>query len=515
MRIQPKKRREVAGHLPAPQIWGFIRPCFNTRRRTMEAMTSPLPSGFYAEWRRQVQAGCAFRESPDPPPERWLQQVWRHQRLRREALVTLDGRAVRVLHPGFWNREPGPDFRDAVVQLGESPAVRGDIELDVEVRHWQGHRHSSNPAYRDVVLQVVWDSVASDQGPPVLPLKPYLDAPLDELIPWLDQEAGTQLPPETLGRCCAPLRQTELGTVTSLLLEAAQTRLTCKAANFLARARQVGWDQALWEGLFQALGYKHNGWPLRRVAEVVAAEPPEEVRLWEARLMGVAGLIPIHPPETPAGIRFVRELWESWWRERDRWLDQCLPPAVWRLAGVRPANHPQRRLALAARWRSTGDLPSRLQEWLTTEFPNRRGLLRGFHRCLQPAPEPDGFWTHHWTFRSAAHLRPLPFLGITRTTDLAINVVLPWLHARTRVADRPDWVHRVEERYLAWPPGQDNARLRHARVRLFAGEPPELPRTAAIQQGLLQIVQDFCIPAGPLCGDCPFPGLVTELKSGS
>jgi hypothetical protein len=35
-------------------------------------------------------------------------------------------------------------------------------------------------------------------------------------------------------------------------------RLRSKAAQFQARARQAGWEQSLWEGLFRGLGYKRN-----------------------------------------------------------------------------------------------------------------------------------------------------------------------------------------------------------------------------------------------------------------
>ena len=76
----------------------------------------------------------ALREHESSPPEILLQAVWRHQRLLREQLATLDGRTVRILHPGFLNREGGPDFRGAVVQFGEEPPRTGDVEVDIEVR---------------------------------------------------------------------------------------------------------------------------------------------------------------------------------------------------------------------------------------------------------------------------------------------------------------------------------------------------------------------------------------------
>jgi len=43
-----------------------------------------------------------------------------------------------------------------------------------------------------------------------------------------------------------------------VLQQAALIRLRRKASEFAARARQSGWEQSLWEGLFGALGYKQN-----------------------------------------------------------------------------------------------------------------------------------------------------------------------------------------------------------------------------------------------------------------
>lgn len=473
---------------------------------------SCFPAGFYAHWLRLVGPSLSCQESSDPPPERWLQQVWRHQRLRRDRLTTLDGRTVRVLHPGFWNREAGPDFRQAVVQFGDEPAVTGDIELDLAVAGWRGHRHFGNPAYGRVILHVVWEGTARPDGPPVLELKPFLDAPWEELVPWLENEARSLLPPGTLGRCCAPLKEVPDATVAALLEEAARERFQRKAADLVIRARHTGWDQALWEGLFTALGYKHNGWPMRRVAELAVNLSADDPFVWEARLLGLAGLLPIQPPAQPTGAAHLKRLWDCWWRERDRWTELILPPAVWRRSGVRPANHPQRRLALAARWRSEGTLPARLQTWLVAELPSGRKAATALLERLQPPAEPGGFWSRHWTLRSIPGKGVRPFLGPGRTTDLAVNVVLPWLLARAQTGGDAGLVRRVEERYFAWPAGQDNALLRQARMRLFGGPTPRIPRTAAAQQGLLQIVRDFCEPAGPLCGNCRFPALVAAMR---
>ena len=248
---------------------------------------------------------------------------------------------------------------------------------------------------------------------------------------------------------------------------------------------------------------------MRRLAELVAgSRGPEDARTLEARLLGLSGLLPAQLP-SGGGATHARALWDIWWRERDGWGDLALPASLWRLAGIRPANHPQRRLALAAQWLAAGDLVPRLEAWLTAA-PDAHAPAK-LPGLLAPPPDADGFWAHHWTLRSARFAKPQPLLGLARTTDLAVNVVLPWLFARAEAGRNAALAAAIVRRYDAWPAGEDNAVLKLARQRLFGGGPRRIPRTAAAQQGLLQITRDFCGPAGALCEGCRFPDLVRAL----
>ncbi len=477
----------------------------------------PCPPGLYEQW-RAADRELALRE-PGPeaaPEESLLQAIWAHQRLRRDALRTFDGQPVVVLHPGFPNREPGPDFRHAVLQIGPYRLPPGDVEVDLRAAAWRHHGHARNPAFRAVRLHVVWTAGATEpDGPPVLPLADALDAPLAELRDELSATDTPTLPEAWRGTCAAPLAAVPDPVLAELLNQAALTRLRLKAARLAARARLAGWDQALWEALFGALGYKHNVWPLRRLAElrpVVLAEletrPPAVFEI-QARLLGLAGLLPDQPTRRwPDNDAWLRRAWDVWWRWRERVADLQLPPAVWRRAGNRPANHPQRRIALAAHWLAEPNWPARWPRWLADAADPTRAVADCFH-LLQPGPDP--FWEHRFNLTSAPQPAPLPLLGAARATDLTINVLLPWLFARARAGDNAPWAERVQERYLAWPAAQDNSVLRLARQRLLAARPLPRPTRAAAQQGLLQIVGDFCARSNALCEGCRFPARVRGL----
>ncbi|MCX6894463.1 MAG: DUF2851 family protein, partial [Verrucomicrobia bacterium] len=134
-------------------------------------------------------------------------------------------------------------------------------------------------------------------------------------------------------------------------------------------------------------------------------------------------------------------LWDLWWRERDGFEDCILPRAVWKFNGLRPANHPQRRLALAAHWLAAGDLPAKLERWCVAADSGAESLLE----ILQV--ERDEFWSWHWTLKSARMPKPQPLLGAARVTDLAVNVILPWLWSRASEGGnsklRLEWARRA------------------------------------------------------------------------
>jgi len=362
-----------------------------------------------------------------------------------------------------------------------------------------------------VILHVVWDSERGTGGAlPCLRLREALDAPLGQLSLWLGNDNAFGLPEELRGKCCAPLRDLTQEQQEALFRQAAMARLQSKAAQFQARAKQAGWEQALWEGLFRALGFKHNTWPMQRLGELRprwSRNGADRTSL-EARLFGISGLLPAELPRSqPGADDYVRLVWDQWWRERDEFADCILPKTLWRFHGIRPANHPQRRLALASGWAQDGKTGPRLERWCAGEVADK-ALPASLLGVLQV--DPNDFWARHCTFHSRPLKRAQPLIGVTRVTDLAVNVVLPWLWVRAAEGKNVELQRKIEHRYSVWPPAEDNSLLRLARQRLLGGAHRRTLSSAAVQQGVIQIIRDFCEHSNSLCEKCKFPKMVTE-----
>ena len=479
----------------------------------------------YAVWRARCRNANALREGDSAPPEKLLQTVWQHQRLRRDQLKTADGKSVRVLHPGFASVEGGPDFLGAVLQFENEKPVAGDVEIDLVPAGWHAHGHDKNPSFKNVILHVVWEEVQSlksnvQSNFKTFSLKNSLDAPISELALALENESG--LPENLRGKCSAPLRELAAAQLTELLHAAAKVRFENKANAILARAKNSGWEQALWENLFRALGYKYNVWPMLNLAETKPQWTRGAASAFEiqARLLGVSGLLPDDLTRAQkSSDTFLRRAWDFWWRDRDEFECCILPRECWRFHGLRPANHPQRRLALAAHWLASENLISKIEGWAVKNYsaplspPRGEGekLLRSLHEIFQV--ERDEFWSWHWTFKSARMAKPQPLLGAARVTDLAVNVVLPWLWIRAKEGGNEKFQREIERRFFAWPAAEDNSILKLARQRLLGTAGAKNLSGAAQQQGLMQIVRDFCEHSNAICADCRFPELVQCLKS--
>jgi hypothetical protein len=443
---------------------------------------------------------------------------------------------IRIFHPGFASVEGGPDFRGAVLQIGDDAPRSGDVEIDLRPGGWRAHGHDRNPNFKNVILHAVWETGAPPSGgdqtknrpatggtdlqmdrPPTLALSQSLDAPLGELSLSLDGEPLRTLPKNLRGKCCAQLRELDETQLANLLGEAAQVRFESKAGQFRARARNGGWEQSLWEGLFRALGYKHNGWPMQNIAEQQTRLCPASPQFRsgnvievQARLFGVSGLLPAELARAQkSGDNYLRQIWDCWWRARDEFSDCILPRTIWKFHGLRPANHPQRRLALAAHWLAGKNLVARLEKWCAAELPDKK-MRDSLHEIFQAGR--DEFWSWHWTFRAARLKKMKPLLGGSRVTDLAVNVVLPWLWIRAVEGKNEKLQCAVGRRYFAWPAAGDNSILKLARQRLLGTGQSRALRNAAAQQGLMQITGDFCGHSNAVCENCGFPELVRNWR---
>jgi hypothetical protein len=444
---------------------------------------------------RAGDSGWSIRDeliAPGTAPEIELQARWFAGEFGRE-FHALDGRAVQIIQFGVWNREAGPDFVEAAVSIDNGETRRGAIELDMDARDWERHGHAINEAYEAVVLHLFFQS-----GNAVAFTRTASHRAVTQV--QLDPRAVAGPPPNPAplaapGRCVGPLRELDAGTVREVIEAAAQYRLRRKAAR-LARLREVhGEDEALYQALAEALGYKSNKLPFALLSQRAPVRVLRRIGEIDALLFGVAGFLKPEdfPGAAPATKAYLRGLWEQWWALRAEWEHLIVPEKLWNTGGQRPVNHPQRRLAaLAAIARQWPKVRALAEE---CDAAKLRKLLGGLR---------DDYWERHYTVRSGESKTAMALIGNSRVTEMMANVFYPWT-----IIEHPEkW-----EEYGKLGAELSNRRVRVAAARLFAGEGPrqaDLLKSTAMQQGLLQIYEDFCMRDESDCAACLFPRQVGQ-----
>lgn len=431
--------------------------------------------------------------SPWLPDELELQARWFGGEYGRVFTGT-DGESIEIVQFGHWNRGAGPDFTEAAVRVG-GRLCRGAIEVDLDVRNWEGHGHGTNPGFNDTVLHVFTDGPAATRV--------YTRTERHGLVPQLllPQYAGLQGQPDFLpeafpGRCLAPLSRMSEGEVESLLLAASQFRLRGKGMRLRVMSKSTDPEQALFQALAEGLGFRHNQLAMAILAQRCPVEELKEMAPLEreARLFGTAGFLRGDlelGALVPESRTYVKQLWSEWWKRRG--MEDSVPHRAirWRSDGTRPLNHPQRRVGALALIAGAWDRWKRLLE--------NPGIRLEQHVNNSSKTFEHSFWNRHCSITSGALPRPVRMIGRDRLRDLLGNVVFPYV-----VGDSGE----LWEEYLRLRGVDTNQKLRRAALRLFGpdeGRRKLFTRYYHQQQGLLQIFDDFCLEDATDCRDCPFP----------
>jgi hypothetical protein len=483
--------------------------------------------------------------------ERFLRHVWSQQYLNAASLRTADGRPIEILSAGTLNLDGGPDFRNAKIRIGRT-LYSGDVEIHRTVYEWLQHHHESDPRYNQVILHVVLEGdaekfptvVQSGRLVPVLVLEPFLsesirsiwqktvlderarrahtikcyrhnsDLPADLLRRWLNHLAVERMELK-LRRFEERLKQ----LVHESLLEVRENALRYRAQREGSPeeipppfpeltpkdfAKRELWEQVLYEGLLEGLGYSKNQEPFVRLAQNVSlawirsAGLAEDAQTLEAVLFGAAGLLPkIRMVKDHESRAYARELLQRWHETRLNYRGEVLHPADWQFFPTRPTNFPTVRLAAVPSLVSKiirEDLFRNVIQLLKSSktVSEKQVLLRAL---LQTGVHP--FWSFHYNFGepSAKQITPL---GVSRVDDIIINTVLPMALLYARVFRDRDVRAGAIHLLHSLPTASENSITRLMEHQLIRGR-VRLDSVGA-QQGVIQLFKFYCTEER--CAEC-------------
>ncbi len=480
----------------------------------MNKDTNSFPySGLYTQRLRPIAP--SVRESCDGRvfhySERHLHCVWADPAYRPKTFRSADGEEVSVIDPGRWNMEAGPDFTDATLSIGPgSRHIKGDVEVHVNPNDWIKHSHSKDPRYKRIIAHVTYfDGTLPAENLPGGAVQISLhDALKTNPMFCFDNIDITAYPYSTITSPppCRQILSSWSGDEKISLIEAeGEHRLMTKASRMAAAIKEYGKEQVLYEEIMCALGYKHNKAAFRNLARRVPWNSLRSISDGNASksytlLLGVSGLLPSRmlskwDSETKS---FVRHLWDNWWKMQTSVEHLLMDKTSWRIAGLRPQNHPLRRLAAAAAlFGSDFNIHSRL---LSLDLSSKKNCFKAINSLFHEACRMK-YWDCRLSFSGKIQPEPVCLLGEHRIAAIISNVIVPYLAASG--IDPGNLLSDLPEE-------DDNSLSRQAAFTILGRDyNPSLYKPGLRQQGLLRIFQDFCL-ANKECETCEFARSLKE-----
>ena len=249
-------------------------------------------------------------------PEKLIQQIWLRGEFEKDVLRTTDGVSIRVLSPGKWNLSgEGPDFLGAEIEIAGS-TVLGDVEIHFRSSDWHAHGHHENPSCERVVLHVILFPLSDHENrnpaitrsgfqPPTLVLLPLLHESLEE---YAERDAIRALSGTHSEEILSDWLEITLDERCACLLEHGRERWQKKLTHAQKRLSGEDWTEACHQFALEILGYRRNRAPM---AAISLSHTLSELTVSQVDA-------------------------KTLFNER---------AGDWKLAGLRPANHPQNRLA--------------------------------------------------------------------------------------------------------------------------------------------------------------------------
>jgi hypothetical protein len=435
-------------------------------------------------------------------------KIWQHLLLDRHELTTERGEPIKIIYSGRINDDRGADFRDAVIATSQG-LMKGDIEVHIKSSGWRAHQHHHDPAYNRVILHVVmWHdsegatTLENGKDAPILVLDKYTKSLTSQ---WSNRVSH---PTTSVMPCFKNIEHLTTGTMAEFLDSTGKKRFLDKATKFQATLAKMGASQCLYQGIMGALGYSKNKLPFLELARRLPLQKlmtqgkmsDEECLVQQqALLLGTAGLLPSQRShwhqKGELGGEWIDKLERLWGSSPQT---EAMSPDDWHLFKVRPNNFPVRRIVamsyLIVRYRQEGifeGVIDMVKEAALSQSPCR--LKKGLVVIA------SGYWANHFDFGSGSRAKSQTLLGSSRASDIAVNVLLPFMVAWSRLTSQPEIEGKAFDLYHRYPKLVINSIERHMTNQFKLSS--SLVNSAQRQQGLIHIYHTLCTQGR--CSYCP------------
>lgn len=275
--------------------------------------------------------------------EDFLWYIWQHRLFDDPNLRSSQNQSIFVEHPGYLNRDAGPDFNLARLKLNGQRWV-GQVEMHVKSSDWLKHGHQTDPAYHNVILHVVWENDC-----PIHIRKPG-DLPVIELRHFVKEERVERYrsfisQPDPIA-CRGSISGLDQVILRQWMDRMSIEKLSAKTVEVKSRLdRHLNdWQEVLYILLARAFGMRVNSdafeWLVTSTPYRILARYRSKENLMEALLFGQSGMLDSgYHEHYPALLLDEYKLW------RKALGLEPIPPGSFKSMRMHPAAFPGVRIA--------------------------------------------------------------------------------------------------------------------------------------------------------------------------
>ncbi|KQC11449.1 MAG: hypothetical protein APR54_02815 [Candidatus Cloacimonas sp. SDB] len=418
--------------------------------------------------------------------EQFLYHIWDAQHLVND-LETISGKELEIMYSGRWNTDSGPDFKEAIIRIGDK-VKRGDIEIHLRSYDWDIHNHSENKDFNRTILHVVYkhdqpyNFTIKEDGEKleILEIENLLNEDISKLISKYET-----IEFEHKDKHCDFFGGLSTESLNYLLVSSGLQRLEKKIRRFNTELYFSDYNQLLYQGIMESLGYSKNKFQLLHLALQLPY-----ARLKEYQYLGMTRdeLLALMLCSTdlinhlPASIsQELKHKYNSLFLRSG--FQNMRFPIDWKLFRLRPINHPAVRILQIADF---------IYQSLDNTF---------FYKIIQLFSFPRGSFNigkfrkkFYALFNSSDQELPDNLkLGLKRKDIMMINVILPLAILYARNMSFEDFETTALEVYKNYGGLAENYIIRNLAKFMTANQRKLISKKAIYQQGLLDIYYDYCI----------------------
>jgi hypothetical protein len=402
--------------------------------------------------------------------EELLHFIWKHQLFSHANLKCTRGKKLDIIHPGMANDDSGPDFFNARVRLADT-LWAGNIEIHLKSSDWFDHKHHLDPAYKNVILHVVYDeNTESEKLPlPTLSLRTLVSGKLLHSYEHIFENMS-DIP------CQYLIQKVDTFYIKHWLMRLAVERLEQRSNDIehILHGNKNDWQECFYQFLGKFFGFRANNEAFLQLCQSITYKTllkhQDSIFQLEALLYGQAGML--HARYKDA---YFLDLKKEYLFLKKKYRLEAIPPVLWKFSRLRPANFPSIRISQFA------DLICKTQNLFnkTIECASVDALL-DLYSC-----KASSYWDKHYVFDKITKDTGAKKPGKATIMSLIINNIIPFIF----VYGKKKQVSELRDKALYFLENMEAENNKIIRQWEKTGIKAE---HAAESQGLIQLRKKYC-----------------------